>query len=420
VESDDPTVETGLKALAMTSPVIIIGFAEALSAPEVAWSLVDHGFTVVAFSRRGKRTGLRRSRLIRVVEVTAPESDWARTLQDLQGLVAKEWEAKPPAVAVMPLDDRALWLCGRAEWPEGTRLIGPTGKALELALSKPRQLELAGASGFFVPRWLEAQRAEDVRGHQLAFPLVFKPALAASEARGHLGRGRSWLCADAGELEAAVQAWGGEGPMLLQEYVPGVGEGLFGLATTEGVLAWSGHRRLRMMNPQGSGSSACAGVARLDPEAQRAGERLLAGAGWRGLFMIELLRDANGRLWFIEFNGRAWGSMALARRAGLEYPAWAAQITLEPGRALAKPEMPVRTLVCRHLAREVLYLLFVLRGARSKALTTWPSFWRACFEVLRFGRNERWYNWRKDDPGVFAGDCLATLREQLFEARGRS
>jgi hypothetical protein len=74
------------------------------------------------------------------------------------------------------------------------------------------------------------------------------------------------------------------------------------------------------------------------------------------------------------------------------------------------------TLVCRHLGREMLYVLFVLRGSKSKALTSWPSIWSALFQVFRIGRNHRWYNWRKDDPKVFFYDCYNTLRNQLFNS----
>ena len=41
-----------------------------------------------------------------------------------------------------------------------------------------------------------------------------------------------------------------------------------------------------------------------------------------------LLRDGEGTAWFMELNGRAWGSMALARRLGHEYPRWAVQAAL--------------------------------------------------------------------------------------------
>lgn len=37
--------------------VVAIGLAESLSATEVAWSLVDAGFKVFAFSRKGRDSG---------------------------------------------------------------------------------------------------------------------------------------------------------------------------------------------------------------------------------------------------------------------------------------------------------------------------------------------------------------------------
>ena len=73
------------------------------------------------------------------------------------------------------------------------------------------------------------------------------------------------------------------------------------------------------------------------------------------------------------FNGRAWGSMALARRQALEYPGWTVMQALDPGFSLDVPT-PVREgLVCRHLGRELMHLLFVLRGSRSKAIRHWPG-----------------------------------------------
>jgi hypothetical protein len=196
-----------------------------------------------------------------------------------------------------------------------------------------------------------------------------------------------------------------------------VGEGLFGLATPNGIVAWSGHKRLRMMNPHGSGASACAAVSDLDQASQTAAESFLRACNWQGLFMIELLRDSSGKLWFIEFNGRAWGSMALARREGLEYPAWAVQLALQPAAAINVPAQR-KSLVCRHLGRELVHLLFVLRGSKSRALKNWPSFWATCSKVLRVRKKDHWYNWRSDDCWVFISDTLLTLRSQLFKFKG--
>jgi len=243
-------------------------------------------------------------------------------------------------------------------------------------------------------------------------PTVLKPALAIVDRGDVLERPTGRVCANSSELARAAQAWTGE-PLLAQPLISGTGEGLFGIAGPTGLHALSAHRRIRMMNPQGSGSSACAS-AHVDPALARAAEKMLVGAGWRGLFMLEFLRDNAGTPWFMELNGRSWGSMALARRAGLEYPAWAVQQlrdnTFEP------PAVRYSDQTCRHLARELIYLLMVMRGPRSVALKDWPSRSKALRDVLRFNKNDGWYNWRSGDRAVFFDETVTTLLAQVRRA----
>ena len=398
--------------------LVIVGFAEALSAPEVVWSLVNDGARIAAFTRKGVRSALRSSRYVSLIEITAPEASCAQASADLARQIASLRQSNPQAVvALMPLDDAAVWLVDRARVAAGVVVAGPTEGAAALALNKATQIDYAQRAGFSVPGTRRVGRPEEVFSQPVEFPVVFKPALAEAERGGKLGRGRSWTCSDRTELEAASNRWAGREPMLLQQFVAGVGEGLFGLARDGGVLGWSAHRRLRMMNPQGSGSSAC--VSRgVETDVRLAGERFIALSGWRGLFMIELLREESGKVWFMEFNGRAWGSMALARRLGFEYPAWAVRLALDP-RAEVRPPAPAEEpVICRNLGRELLYLLFVLRGPKSKALTRWPSFRGALREVLHCARNERWYNWRADDRKVFFSDAIGTVKDQLCRAKG--
>jgi len=398
----------------MSKAIVIIGFAEALSAPEVAWSLVDRGFEVIAFSRRGRRAALRHSRFVRVFEVTPPETDLARTEKELIDAVASLRESSKIPVAIMPLDDQALWVCGHTDVRREALLVGPQGEALDLALDKEKQVQLAQLAGFSVPAYRFVDRPEDILEKKINFPVVFKPTLAAMQSAGTLSRGHGWTCADWTELKPAVSEWAGRGRMFLQQFVSGVGEGIFGLATDRGVLAWTGHRRVRMMNPQGSGSSACTAVPHIDEPCKASVERFVEVCGWRGLFMIEMLRDDSGKLWFMEFNGRAWGSMALARRLGFEYPAWAVQMALDSNAALEIPQPTDAVPVCRHLAREILHLLFVLRGSHSKALAHWPSIWTALSQVCRIGRHDCLYNWRNNDPKVFISDVFGCLWTQIL------
>jgi hypothetical protein len=143
-------------------------------------------------------------------------------------------------------------------------------------------------------------------------------------------------------------------------------------------------------------------------------ETFIAQSGWRGLFMIELLRDTAGRRWFVELNGRPWGSMALARRQGLEYPAWQVELALNAYVPAERGDGGAG-LVCRHLGRELMHLLFVLRGPRSRALRRWPSAWQAMGGVVSIGRRDALYNWRRDDPMVFFTDCYQTVHDNLFK-----
>src|ERR1700688_2316834 len=67
--------------------IVLVGFAEALSAPETVWSLLDGGFHVIAFARKGRSSALRHSRHVVCHEICAPESDLQASLSDLRSLM---------------------------------------------------------------------------------------------------------------------------------------------------------------------------------------------------------------------------------------------------------------------------------------------------------------------------------------------
>lgn len=391
----------------------MVGFAEALSAPEVVWSLVDAGHKVVAFSRKGRRPALRHSRHVVVHEITAPEKDHAAAIADLARLLAETQAGSADRHVLLPLDDTALWLSHQVAVAGWTLATAPAS-CLSLALDKSRQVELARASGFNVPETFVATTPEAVLAGAKQFPLIVRPAAAVSVGAGKLSKGKNWICSDAGELRQAMAGWKGGEPLLVQPFLEGTGEGAFGIATSQGVVAWSGHRRLRMMNPHGSGSSACISQP-VPPDIQRAIGEMIRVSGWRGLFMVELLRDTAGKCWFVEFNGRPWGSMALSRRQGFEYPAWTVQLALEPGFVPAAPAAS-RTLVCRNLGRELMHALFVVKGRKSRAIRNWPSVGQTFWQLCRLDRSTFFYNWRREDWKVFYNDCWGTIRDQIFKA----
>jgi chitin disaccharide deacetylase len=396
---------------------ILIGFAEAATAAEVAWSLIDSGYDVIAFARKGSSSALRHSRHVICHDICAPEIDLQTSLSDLRALIASIREHAASAQRVIfPLDDKAVFLCSKPQIGEGWTLAGPDGDNAELALNKFLQIQLADRAGFNVPETFLARSKNDIHSFITAesFPIILKSAHCVHLARGRASTSRHWICANERELGHALEEWEERGPLLVQPFIVGTGEGIFGLSASDGIRAWSAHRRLRMMNPQGSGSSAC--VSQSVPENLRSNaEEFIKHSGWRGLFMIELLRDQSGMVFFVEFNGRPWGSMALSRRQGLEYPAWQINLALDPDSQIGISASAAPGVLSRHLGRELMHLLFVLRGPKSLALSEWPSFWKSTIDVFRFRKKDTLYNWRRGDLRVFLADVAYTIKNNLIK-----
>jgi hypothetical protein len=415
----DSKAKSDVSGKGVMPATVLVGFAEALAAPEVVWSLVDAGFHVIAFARKGKRSALHHSHHVVCHEITPPEVDLQAALSDLRDLVTSLNATEDGAPRVLfPLDDTAVALSTMVQLGLPWLMAGPQGAGAELALNKCVQTQAARDAGFNVPLTAIARTADDLYTFIAAesFPIILKPAECVPIRQGRVVGCRKWICANRSELEHVITEWAERIPLLAQPFLAGTGEGIFGLATPDGIMAWSAHRRLRMMNPQGSGSSACVSQA-VPSELRSQAEELITKAKWRGLFMIELLRNEAGNTWFMELNGRPWGSMALSRRQGFEYPAWHVKLAIDRNSHLDTAVSPTPGMVCRHVGREFMHLLFVLRGPKSKALTRWPSFWNTLANVLRVHRADTVYNWRPEDRKVFLADCYYTVHGNLFKPR---
>jgi hypothetical protein len=382
---------------------VLIGFAESLAAVESAWCLADAGYEVVAFTRAGRRPALAASRYVRVVPVPAPEDGVEACVEALRAVVAHE---RP--VALLPLDDHSVLLADRLQGL--VPIAGPTGALARIALDKREQLALAEKAGFAVPPTVALSPGdppEAPSGEQ--GPWIVKCALATVVDDDRIrrpGGGIARSLPDMGRLLSGIAA-----PTLIQPVIDGAGEGLFGIAIGGLAIALSAHQRIRMMNPRGSGSSAARSVP-VDPELAEAARRFVEASGWHGIFMLEFLRDRTGRPWFMELNGRTWGSMALARHRGWPYPVWAVEAALDPDwRPDVPPEGP--HLRARHLGRELVHLLAVLRGPRGADKGRWPTRRATVVAMLRPERGTKWYHARRGELRVLLRDTWLTVWGQV-------
>lgn len=387
------------------SATIGVLFGEALAAPEAVWSLRAAGHQVQVISRIGSSPPASRIREVETLQVCAPEQSLSGCRRDL-GRVVRDFGID----LLMPLDDVGVLVTGGSEF--GAHLVGPRNERARLALDKVLQIEAARQVGLPVPRTESITTPADFRWAG-PFPVVVKPADAVTVIDDRVCKGPTRVCADQGELDDAVSSLPHGYRYLVQELLHGEGRGVFGLSKGGRVVHMSGHRRVRMMNPLGSGSSACAPVGVAEEVAHRC-ERFVEQLDWSGMFMVELLLVADGRHWFMELNGRPWGSLALARRRGFEYPAWAVLLDAEPEYVPQVSELSdVR--LCRNLAYEILHLFFVLRGPRTRSDIEWPTFWATLISLVRIGRGHRWYNWNRRQPTLLLHDVVWTLKRILMK-----
>jgi predicted ATP-grasp superfamily ATP-dependent carboligase len=179
--------------------------------------------------------------------------------------------------------------------------------------------ERARALGIRVPR-LAPDSLDAVRAiaREAPFPLVVKPRRGA----GAWGIRYVGGAADLEAACAASRAARGEWP-LVQERLPaeGPGLGVSLLFDEEGRLrARFGHRRIREY-PAGGGASTLRESARLPDEVLAASAALLESERFAGPAMVEWKVDARtGAPVLLEVNPRFWGSLALAIRAGVDFP----------------------------------------------------------------------------------------------------
>jgi predicted ATP-grasp superfamily ATP-dependent carboligase len=123
---------------------------------------------------------------------------------------------------------------------------------------------------------------------------------------------------------ADIAALGGEAQV--QEFVDGRLMAYAAVTTTGGrqVVAQSMQIASRVW-PPGAGASCRAVSVPVDPELSGRAAALLAALGWFGLAELQFLVPADGIPRLIDLNGRFYGSLALAVRAGANLPAaWAA------------------------------------------------------------------------------------------------
>jgi protein-tyrosine-phosphatase/predicted ATP-grasp superfamily ATP-dependent carboligase len=296
---------------------------------------------------------------------------------------------------VLPISEAALVaaVSCRAQLPPQA-LVVPSTAALEYTLSKRRATAKALALGIPCPR--TAFSLEDIPG--LKSPWIVRTDNRLGD-DGCYRKGRNWYLEDSGELMDLLRELTEDGEQwLVQEHFVGRGGGAFVLMRGGQAVLEFAHERVHEVPFYGGVSSLRRSVR--DDATLASATQLFAAIGYQGVGMFEFRRSSLNQIpYFIEINGRLWGSLALALHAGADFPA--ALVESHAGGAVSgAPDDYANGIYCRNVyPGETDYLRSVLAVSGPVRGVLPPGKAQAVLEFFRLFFTPRMhydYFWASD------------------------
>ncbi|OBX25520.1 protein-tyrosine-phosphatase [Gelidibacter algens] len=226
---------------------------------------------------------------------------------------------------ILPINEAIMFACDtlRKAHPEmANRFIMPSSSSLHYTLSKFNATKAAIKANIKTPEtFFIKESGSDVinlPSKSLKYPRILKWDNVLNP-EGNYEKGSLRVVANTIELEdSAAELAPSNCSIILQDMVPGHGVGAFFLRQNGKILLRFAHRRLHEVPWTGGVSAYCESSD--DQEVLEAGERMLEAINYEGLAMVEFRKENGKSPLFLEINGRLWGSLGLALKAGADFP----------------------------------------------------------------------------------------------------
>jgi predicted ATP-grasp superfamily ATP-dependent carboligase/thymidylate kinase len=363
---------------------VLVTDASRGSAVSVIRSLGGRGMHVIAADSAGRSPGFSSTYASERLRYPPP-AESPEAMVDVLLSAARERRVD----LIIPVTDETVapLAAARERFDGVCRLALPSAEALAASRDKMATVELAGELGIPVPRTELVVGLDDAlrAAPTLGWPVVLKPRFSRVVRDGRAIERYSVAYAENEDgLAEQMRAFEGRCDVLLQEYCGGEAHGVELLAHEGRTLAAFQHRRLREVPITGGASSFREGVA-LDPVLFDQATRLLAALDWTGLAMVEFKVGETTGPKLMELNGRIWGSLPLAVKSGMDFPAGLVDVCLGALPAADEPPNTSYTpgVRSRDLGLEVMWIGSTLRRARRYPFIPTPRRRDALAAALR-------------------------------------
>jgi D-aspartate ligase len=275
------------------------------------WVLKQGGHLVASTSRYVRRN------------VPWPSRDDSAEIDELLHLGKKhglkDW-------VLFPTDDHAVALISRHQDALAAqyRVSVPPWDQLQFLCDKRLLHQTAQELGIHQPWTVWPRSREELGALDCPFPVILKPAIRLR--RNNLAHPKAWRVMGRGSLlafydEAAQLV--GLGNLMVQEIVPGAGEGLVSYAALcrNGRPLASIVVKEKRQYPRDFGQFSTFVESVDEPNVIDPAIRLIKSLSFTGLVEIEFKQDPrDNRFKILDVNPRVWGWHTLSRRAGVDFP----------------------------------------------------------------------------------------------------
>lgn len=394
-------------------PTVLVTDANRGSAITIMRSLSRKGWTVVAADATRHSLGFRSRHAHHHVVYPSPGTE-PEAFVSAMGTAVSRYAVN----LLIPVTDETILPLARARirFAGKCHLAIAGDKALHVVTDKQATLDLCAELGVPVPQTYLAYSVEEAQevAHLLPWPIVLKAQRSRRlvDGGGVQRTGAVGYANTVKELIDQAERLIEHGPILLQGYQPGTGQGVEMLAYEGRPLAIFQHRRLAEV-PITGGASAWRESVALDSTLVDYSLRLVEALNWTGLIMVEFkVNEPDVAL--MEVNGRIWGSLPLAVHSGMDFPARLAGLYLNgpppPGAPATDYKVGIRA---SNLDLMALWFAQVLRKTRRYPFVPQPGRRDALRALLgMFGRRQRFdvQSWTDPWPGVLQiGQTLTRL-----------